>query len=129
MQCREESEDGMEMVGAGPDTAEPAGVGVETETETSLVEDTVETGTHQYANKTLLWLLVIDAGLVSLKLADSRPNSSADSAAEPGEPEEAQMWTRKEITEFKESIRKEESEAIIKAPVTSHVAVVKPWPF
>ena len=47
MQCREESEDGMEMVGAGPDTAEPVGV----ETETSLVEDAVETGRHQYASQ------------------------------------------------------------------------------
>ena len=30
------------------------------------------------------------------------------------EPEEAQMWTRKDINEFKDTIRKEESEAIIK---------------
>merc|ERR1719435_330265 len=30
------------------------------------------------------------------------------------EPEEAQMWTRKDINEFKDTIKKEENEAIIK---------------
>ena len=30
------------------------------------------------------------------------------------EPEEASMWTRKDITDFKDTIRSEESDAIIK---------------
>ena len=41
-------------------------------------------------------------------------NLNSNGAAEEGDPEEAQMWTRKDINEFKDSIRKEENESIIK---------------
>merc|ERR1712240_494726 len=49
----------------------------------------------------------IEATLNNLSLNGDHPDQEQ-------EPEEAQMWTRKEINEFKDSIRKEESDSIIK---------------
>jgi len=50
--------------------------------------------------------VTIEASLNNLSLNGDHPDQD--------EPEEAQMWTRKEIIEFKDSIRKEESDSIIK---------------
>ena len=50
--------------------------------------------------------VTIEASLSEMTLNDHEIDAS--------EPEEAQMWTRKDINEFKDAIKKEESEAIIK---------------
>ena len=55
----------------------------------------------------LLSQVTIEATLNNLSLNGDHPDQDQ-------EPEEAQMWTRKEINEFKDSIRKEESDSIIK---------------
>ena len=49
-----------------------------------------------------------------VNLEQSLVNMSLNSEAIDQEAEEAQMWTRKEINEFKDSIRKEENDSIIK---------------
>ena len=69
--------------------------GHEEERETSLTEPGQETE------------LTIEASLNSLSLG--RPVQEMMDEAE-----EANMWTRKDINEFKDTIRKEESDAIIK---------------
>lgn len=74
------------------------------EHETSLVEIGETTQT------------IIERGLDELKL-EEKPlddNGGPEGGEEFAEPEEASMWTRKEIIEFKDTIRKEEGEAIIK---------------
>ena len=50
--------------------------------------------------------VTIEASLSEMTLNDHEIDAS--------EPEEAQMWTRKDINEFKDAIRAEENEAIIK---------------
>ena len=52
--------------------------------------------------------VTIEASLSEMTLNDH------DHEGDVNEPEEAQMWTRKDINEFKDAIKKEESEAIIK---------------
>lgn len=52
----------------------------------------------------------IENGMVNLNIEDK----AADSLPEYEEPEEANMWTRKEINEFKEAIRRDEAEAVLK---------------
>ena len=52
----------------------------------------------------------IEADLARMKLESEAPAGNPDM----DEPEEAQMWTRKDINEFKDAIRAEENEAIIK---------------
>ena len=52
----------------------------------------------------------IEADLARMKLEAESHTGSPDM----DEPEEAQMWTRKDINEFKDAIRTEENEAIIK---------------
>ena len=52
----------------------------------------------------------VEADLARMKLESEAPNGNPDI----DEPEEAQMWTRKDINEFKDAIRAEENEAIIK---------------
>ena len=52
----------------------------------------------------------IEADLARMKLEAEGHSGSPDM----DEPEEAQMWTRKDINEFKDAIRTEENEAIIK---------------
>ena len=52
--------------------------------------------------------VTIEASLSEMTLTD--PDHDGDV----NEPEEAQMWTRKDINEFKDAIKTEESEAIIK---------------
>ena len=52
----------------------------------------------------------IEADLARMKLESEDPTANPDM----DEPEEAQMWTRKDINEFKDAIRAEENEAIIK---------------
>merc|ERR1719312_1898244 len=71
------------------------------ERETSLVEIGESTQT------------IIEKGLDDLKLEEKPIGENGDSE-EFAEPEEASMWTRKEINEFKDTIRKEEGESIIK---------------
>ena len=52
----------------------------------------------------------IEADLAGMKLEPEPTTGNPDM----DEPEEAQMWTRKDINEFKDAIRAEENEAIIK---------------
>ena len=54
----------------------------------------------------------VEAGIAGLTLETEGPTSGNQDDID--EPEEAQMWTRKDINEFKDAIRKEENEAIIK---------------
>eukprot|EP00092_Neocalanus_flemingeri_P008406 GFUD01009062.1.p1 GENE.GFUD01009062.1~~GFUD01009062.1.p1 ORF type:complete len:446 (+),score=134.44 GFUD01009062.1:82-1419(+) len=73
------------------------------EHETSLVEIGETTQT------------IIERGLDELKLEEKPADmNGGEEGEEFTEPEEASMWTRKEIHEFKDTIRKEEGEAIIK---------------
>jgi len=92
------SENTMEMAAA----TMPQTNGENGEHETSLVEfsDTSQT--------------VIEKGLEELRLEEKPSGDKCNGGDEFAEPEEAQMWTRKEIFEFKETIKKEEGEAIIK---------------
>jgi len=92
------SENTMEMAAATMSQTN----GENGEHETSLVEfsDTSQT--------------VIERGLEELRLEEKPSDDKCNGVDEFAEPEEAQMWTRKEIFEFKETIKKEEGEAIIK---------------
>lgn len=85
------SEIGIEMNGVTKDEDGQSREG--DEEETSLVEEKF-----------------IENGIVNLNLEDK----SADMLPEYEEPEEANMWTRKEINEFKETIRRDEGEAVLK---------------
>jgi len=98
-QCGAASADNtIEMMGVVGDVQKNSEI-VE-EHETSLVEIGESTQTF------------IEKGLDDLKLEEKPVGENGD--AEEFEPEEASMWTRKEIHEFKDTIRKEEGEAIIK---------------
>jgi len=100
-QCGPASADNtIEMMGVAGDV-QNNGENVE-EHETSLVE--IGESTTQ---------TVIEKGLEDLKL-EEKPIGENGDADEFAEPEEASMWTRKEINEFKDTIKKEEGEAIIK---------------
>ena len=93
---------------SGPDNniEMSAGVGssVETGQENSEQEDetSLTVTSHQQ----------LEAGVAAIKL-DTEPSLNGN-LDEIDEPEEAQMWTRKDINEFKDTIKKEENEAIIK---------------
>ena len=97
-QCTDTADNTMEMVppAAGDQAAAAlaADSGEVEEAETSLTE-TKETE------------VTIEASLNNMNLDGAEEE-------EVGEPEEAQMWTRKDINEFKDAIKKEENEAIIK---------------
>jgi len=97
--------DTMEMEG-GATSPETSSVGLEEET--SLVETVIE--------KQMEDLKLGEDGEVehNLMANGALPFSKIIPSDEFGEPEEPKMWTKKEISEFKESIRKEEAEAIIK---------------
>ena len=98
-QCTDTADNTMEMVPpAAGDQAAAAALAADSgeveEAETSLTE-TKETE------------VTIEASLNNMNLDGAEEE-------EVGEPEEAQMWTRKDINEFKDAIKKEENEAIIK---------------
>ena len=97
---------------AGPDIEMTAGAGAGLE---NGEEGEEEEEDSQHEHETSLTVnsqreVSIEADLASLKLEAEDPNENPDM----DEPEEAQMWTRKDINEFKDAIRSEENEAIIK---------------
>jgi len=85
------SDIGIEMNGVSKEDSEPDREG--DEEETSLVDEKP-----------------LENGIIDLNLEDKTP----DMISEYEEPEEANMWTRKEINEFKETIRRDEGEAVLK---------------
>jgi len=58
---------------------------------------------------------IIERGMEELKIEDKNLDKNGGQGVDEfSDPEEASMWTRKDINEFKDTIRKEEGEAIIK---------------
>ena len=93
----------IEMTGGADAALETGGEeeGSEQEHETSL---SLTVNSHRE--------LSIEAEMAGMRLeSEAQANGNLQ---EMEEPEEAQMWTRKDINEFKDAIRKEENEAIIK---------------
>lgn len=99
-QCGAPTDNTIEMMGV-MGTAQNSAENVE-EHETSLVEVGEITQT------------IIERGLDDLRLEEKPNGENGGDGEEFAEPEEASMWTRKEINEFKDTIKKEEGEAIIK---------------
>jgi len=103
-QCSDSaSGDNFEMT---PASANNVSNGTEATTENN---DEVSHDNHEHETsltETKSSEVTIEASLSEMTLNDHEIDAS--------EPEEAQMWTRKDINEFKDAIKKEESEAIIK---------------
>ena len=95
---------------SGPDNniEMTAGVGASLETG----QDQENSEQDQETSLTVSSHQQIEEGMAAIKL-DTELSGNGN-LEEIDEPEEAQMWTRKDINEFKDNIKKEENEAIIK---------------